>query len=291
MLDGVTLDQFRTFIAAVDEGSFSAAGRRLGRAQSLVSQTLANMEGQLGLQLFDRSGRIPVLTEAGSALLPEAHAVAGHVDAFKARERGLAGGLEAELSVAIDVMPPTCVLTHAVGDFSSRFPDVPLRLQVETLGAVLQPVLDGNCAFGIIGLPDAPRGIVRERLMEVQVVPVASPSHPLARHPAPLTVKDLSGHFQLVLAERASPLGDRVRRRIAETLATGRHGSEARVPPSRLGLGRHAARPRPGRRRRWRTGHPRRRRNAVERHMADIVRGVQGGRAARSGRTMADRTD
>ena len=48
MLDGVTLDQFRTFIAAVDEGSFSAAGRRLGRAQSVVSQTLANMEGQLG---------------------------------------------------------------------------------------------------------------------------------------------------------------------------------------------------------------------------------------------------
>ena len=69
MLDGVTLDQFRTFIAAVDEGSFSAAGRRLGRAQSVVSQTLANMEGQLGIQLFDRSGRIPVLTESGRALL------------------------------------------------------------------------------------------------------------------------------------------------------------------------------------------------------------------------------
>jgi DNA-binding transcriptional LysR family regulator len=45
MLDGITLDQFRTFIAAVDEGSFSAAGRHLGRAQSVVSQTLANMEG------------------------------------------------------------------------------------------------------------------------------------------------------------------------------------------------------------------------------------------------------
>jgi len=209
MLDGVTLDQFRTFIAAVDEGSFSAAGRRLGRAQSVVSQTLANMEGQLGLQLFDRSGRIPVLTEAGRALLPDARAVAGHVDAFKARARGLAGGLEAELSVAIDVMLPARILTQAVADFSLRFPDVPIRLHVETLGAVLQPILDGNCAFGIVGLPDAPRSIVRERLMEVQIVPVASPSHPLARHPAPLTVKDLSGHVQLVLAERASPLGDR----------------------------------------------------------------------------------
>src|SRR6202043_3306881 len=150
MLDGVTLDQSRPFIAPVDEGSFSAAGRRLGRAQSVVSQTLANMEGQLGIQLFDRSGRIPVLTESGRALLPDARAVAGTVDAFKARERGLATGLEAELSVAIDVMLPTPIRTHAVAKFSLPFPGVPLRLDDEARGAVLQPVLDGNCAFGII---------------------------------------------------------------------------------------------------------------------------------------------
>ena len=205
MLDGVTLDQFRTFIAAADEGSFSAAARRLGRAQSVVSQTLANMEGQLGIKLFDRSGRIPVLTEAGRALLPDARAVAGNIDAFKARARRLAGGLEAELSVVVDVMLPTPVLTHAVAEFSARFPDVPLRLYVEALGAVLQLVLDGTCAFGIVGtLPDVPDSVVRERLMEVQIVPVASPSHLLSAHPVPLTIDDLSGHIQLVLTDRSS---------------------------------------------------------------------------------------
>ena len=72
MLDGVSLDQLRTFIAAADEGSFSAAGRRLRRAQSVVSQTLANLEGQLGVKLFDRSGHLPVLTEQGRALLADA---------------------------------------------------------------------------------------------------------------------------------------------------------------------------------------------------------------------------
>jgi DNA-binding transcriptional LysR family regulator len=190
MLDGITLDQFRTFIAAADEGSFSGAGRRLRRAQSVVSQTLANMEGQLGIQLFDRTGRVPVLTDAGRALLPEARAVAGNVDAFKARARGLAGGLEAELPVVIDVMLPTRVLTHAVADFSTRFPEVPLRLYVEALGAVLQLVLEGNCAFGIIG--------------KVQMVPVASPTHPLARRSGPLTLKDLAGHVQLVLTDRTN---------------------------------------------------------------------------------------
>jgi hypothetical protein len=56
MLDGVSLDQLRTFLAAADEGSFSAAGRRLRRARSVVSQSLANLEGQLGVKLSDRSG-------------------------------------------------------------------------------------------------------------------------------------------------------------------------------------------------------------------------------------------
>jgi len=87
MLDGVTLDQLRTFIAAVDEGSFSAAGRKLRRAQSVVSQTLANLEAQLGVKLFDRSARYPRLTEEGRSLLADARAVADHIDEFKARAR------------------------------------------------------------------------------------------------------------------------------------------------------------------------------------------------------------
>ena len=62
MIDGVSLDQIRIFVAAADEGSFSAAGRKLRRAQSVVSQTIANLEAQLGVALFDRTGRYPQLT-------------------------------------------------------------------------------------------------------------------------------------------------------------------------------------------------------------------------------------
>jgi DNA-binding transcriptional LysR family regulator len=145
------------------------------------------------------------VTEHGRSLLPDARAVAGNIDAFKAPARRLAGGLEAELSVVSDVMLPTPILTHAVAEFSLRFPDVPLRLYVEALGAVLRLVLDGTCAFGIVGtLPDVPDSVMREHLMEVQVAPVASPSHPLARRRAPLTINDLSGHVQLVLTDRSS---------------------------------------------------------------------------------------
>ena len=85
MLDGISLDQLRAFIAAVDEGSFSAAARRLNRAQSAVSELVAGLEGQLGVALFDRSGRYPKLTPQGIALLADARVVIAGVDGLKAR--------------------------------------------------------------------------------------------------------------------------------------------------------------------------------------------------------------
>src|SRR5258708_2732098 len=120
MLDGVTLDQLRTFIAAVDSGSFSAAGRKLRRAQSVVSQTLANLEAQLGVKLFDRSARYPQLTEEGRSLLVDARSVAGNVDEFKARARAMRDGLEPELSVAMYVMYPMEALTRAALETRTR---------------------------------------------------------------------------------------------------------------------------------------------------------------------------
>ena len=206
MLDGVTLDQMRTFLAAADEGSFSAAGRKLGRAQSVVSQTLANLEGQIGVRLFDRAARLPVLTEAGRALVIEAREVAGRMDAFKARAASLAGGLEPEVSIVVDVLFPMKVLTYAIGDFQAHFPDTTLRIHVETLGAVVQPVVDGRCAFGVTGwLPETPLELVRERLISLRMVQVAAAGHPLAVLPGPLSPEDVAGHVQLVLTDR-SPL-------------------------------------------------------------------------------------
>ena len=205
MLDGLSMDQLRTFIAAVDEGSFSAAGRKLRRAQSVVSQTLANLEGQINVTLFDRSARYPQLTEQGKALLAEAKAVVHGMDEFKAKARTLAEGLEPELSVVMDVMYPMSSLTAAVGLFREAFPYTPLRLYVEALGAVVQPVLDGICRLGVMGsMPVVPDGMDAERLLDVPMITVVSPNHPLASRKGVLTQRELSRHVQLVLTDRTT---------------------------------------------------------------------------------------
>ena len=205
MLDAVTLDQLRTFIAAADEGSFSAAGRKLKRAQSVVSQTLANLETQLDTQLFERTGRYPKLTAQGLALLHDARKVLEHMDGFKARAKTLAGGLEPELSIVVDVMFPMDALTEAVGLFRCAFPYTPLRLYVEALGAVVQPVRLGNCDIGIMGtLPEVPEEMSSLPLLSVPMVTVVSPTHPLAQLKKVVSTEDLKDHVQLVLTDRST---------------------------------------------------------------------------------------
>ena len=205
MLDGVTLDQLRTFIAAVDEGSFSAAGRKLGRAQSVVSQTLANLEAQLGLKLFDRTTRYPRLTDEGRSLLADARSVADDVDEFKARARAMREGLEPELSVAIDVMYPMEALTRAAVRSQKSYPHTPLRIYVEALGGVIKPVLDRHCSIGVVGsLPLVPDEFQSEPLAAVLFVTVASPSHPLAKSRGVSSASAIAKHVQLVLSDRTA---------------------------------------------------------------------------------------
>jgi DNA-binding transcriptional LysR family regulator len=151
MLDGVSLDQFRAFIAAVDEGSFSAGARKLRRAQSGVSELVSNLEAQIGVVLFDRSERYPKLTPAGVLLVADARSVVANVDLLKARAKGISGGLESELSAVVDVLFPIEAIGESAREFRDRFPRTPLRLYVEALGGAYQPVLDGRCSIGIVG--------------------------------------------------------------------------------------------------------------------------------------------
>jgi DNA-binding transcriptional LysR family regulator len=204
-LDGLSLDQLRTFIAAANEGSFSAAGRKLRRAQSVVSQTLANLEAQLGVKLFDRNGRYPQLTDEGRALLNDAKAVADGMDSFRARARTMREGLEPELALSIDAMYPMRVLTDAVGAFRTAFPYTALRLYVDVLGAVLEPVLQGICQIGVSGtFPTVPDNMGSEPLLDVRMVAVVAPSHPLASYKGVIPLSEARKHLQLVLTDRST---------------------------------------------------------------------------------------
>jgi DNA-binding transcriptional LysR family regulator len=89
------------FVAAVDEGSFSAAGRKLGKTQSVITQTIANLERQLGLKLFDRTARKPVIVGHAESLLADARRIVRDVQRLEARARSLVSGKMARIAFAI----------------------------------------------------------------------------------------------------------------------------------------------------------------------------------------------
>jgi DNA-binding transcriptional LysR family regulator len=205
MLESVSLDQLRIFVAAADAGSFSAAARRVKRTQSAVSEAMANLEAQLGVALFDREGRYPKLTREGVILLADARSVVTGVDAMKGRAKDIARGLEAELTVVVDVFLPITLIAETAREFRIQFPATPLRLYVEALGGAVQPVLDGQASFGVAGsLPVLPQGLVKERVTEITFMMVAAASHPLASHRGIIPKAELARHVQLVLTDRSS---------------------------------------------------------------------------------------
>jgi DNA-binding transcriptional LysR family regulator len=201
-----TLDQIAVFLAIVETGSFAAAARKLGRATSVISYAIANLESQLGVRVFARAGTAkPKLTDAGRAVLSDSRNLAIALDGLLAKARGLTQGLEAEVSLVVDVMLPAKKLVRALDDFRKKFPTVALRLQVEALGAVTHAVMEGTAAFGVSGpLELASDLLTRGPAGSVKLVPVAAPGHPLALMPGVISAAATRDHIQLVLTDRSA---------------------------------------------------------------------------------------
>ncbi len=200
-----TIDQLQVFLAVVETGSLAAAGRKLNRATSAISYAIDHLEAGLGIALFDReTTRKPQLSEAGRAVLVEARALSRGLDSLRAKVKGLAGGLEAEVSLVVDVMLPTPDLVAVLQAFQQAFPTVPIRLYIESLGAVGQHVLDGVATLGICG----PFRLESDRLeyipfRDLELIPVAAPTHPLASG-ADAGIGAARRHVQLVLTDRST---------------------------------------------------------------------------------------
>ncbi len=205
ILDELSIEHLHVFIAVVEHGSFSAAARALGRAQSAMTYAVQRLEGQTGLLLFDRTAYRPSLTEAGRALLPRARSILEAAGAFRAQAESLGSGLEGELSLVVEAMFPMSRLVAALREFQQNFPTVQTHLHVESLGAARDAVLESRADIGLIihTEGDADR-LHMAPAAEIELVAVAAPDHPLAAHAGALTAEDLRSHLQLVFSDRTT---------------------------------------------------------------------------------------
>jgi DNA-binding transcriptional LysR family regulator len=192
MYDPVTLDQLRAFVAVVQEGSFSAAARKLKRVQSAVSTSMANLEAQLDVPIWDRSTKVAKLTEQGRAVLGSAQRVLEEVDGLKRLTGAMAGGLEPSVSLCLDAFFPLSALLDLCAAFADEFPAVDLRIDTQVMSAVSARVLDGTATLGVASPPGLAPGLERQALAPIRMVAVVSPKHALAAHKGPIPTTPFS---------------------------------------------------------------------------------------------------
>ncbi|MCX8559900.1 LysR family transcriptional regulator [Mycolicibacterium mucogenicum] len=177
------LRQVEHFVAVAVERSFTRAARRVHVVQSAVSTSVAKLERELGVQLFDRSRQQIELTVAGERFLAQAHEllrVAGSAAESVASSRGrLMGTVEFGSLISYGPMNVAQVL----GEFHRAHPLVRLRLQLNQSGAssYLSALVDGSLDLALVSVPNRLPPQLEMRLMfEEPMLFVCRDDHPMA---------------------------------------------------------------------------------------------------------------
>jgi len=204
----LSLDALQILDAIDRRGSFAAAGKALHKVPSTISYTVAKLEEDLGVQLFDRVGPRAHLTPAGEALLEEGRHLLRAARELEMRVRRVASGWEAELTVAVDSMFAPALLAEDVRAFNAVAEQTRMRLITESLSGTWEALLDrrADLLVGAAGEGPSGGGYVVEPMGVVRFVFAVSPSHPLAAAPEPLGREQLATHCAIAVADSARRL-------------------------------------------------------------------------------------
>ncbi len=143
-------ESLEAFLQAVDTGSFSAAARKLKKGQSTISTAIANLEAALGVVLFDRKSRQPVLTAQGERVLPYIQAIMSASERLDEVSVRLAGNIEPRLSFVLSDVWQTTHHESILKRFSERFPDIEFECLIAEDNDVIDLIQSGRAHVGVL---------------------------------------------------------------------------------------------------------------------------------------------
>ena len=140
----MTVAQLASFAALCRTLNFGRAAERLGKSQPAVTQDVQKLEAEIGLTLFDRSGKCLSLTSAGEVLRPMAEGVVQQLDAAKARMDEVRRGLRGRLRIGVLPTVAAHFLPQVLKRFRRQYPDVEIALTEDTENVYFAPQLLHN---------------------------------------------------------------------------------------------------------------------------------------------------
>ncbi|EBR9628971.1 TPA: DNA-binding transcriptional regulator YeiE [Salmonella enterica subsp. enterica serovar Enteritidis] len=193
----ITLRQLEVFAEVLKSGSTTQASVMLSLSQSAVSAALTDLEGQLGVQLFDRVGKRLVVNEHGRLLYPRALALLEQAVEIEQLFREYNGAIRVYASSTIG----NYILPAMIARYRQHYPALPLELSVGNSQDVINAVLDFRVDIGLIEGPCHSTEIISEPWLEDELVVFAAPSSPLTQ--GPVTLEQLAAS-PWILRERGS---------------------------------------------------------------------------------------
>jgi len=175
----MTLDQLKVLATVVETGSFSEAAKKLHRVQSAVSIAIKKLEESLSIEIFDRTGYRPQLTNEGKEIHRQALSILQQADFLSFTAGQLSVGEEAEIAIAIDGICPQELFTPILKVLNKEHPHIRIRLFVEYLGGI-ERLAQGNIDLAITQVLEWPTWIEAISLIEIPYLPVVASDHPLA---------------------------------------------------------------------------------------------------------------
>ncbi|MBE1876647.1 LysR family transcriptional regulator [Myceligenerans pegani] len=174
------LRQLEIFRAIAEELHFGRAAQRLFLAQASVSQQLQRLEAHVGVRLVDRSSRSVRLTPAGKVFLVEAERVLSAADRAVDRARQVAAGRSGALRIATNYPASRLLLLPLLEDLRAQEPGLTTMLREMSSPDQLRALRRGDLDLALVYGPVAVPGVASSHLLDVPVVAVVRPGHPLA---------------------------------------------------------------------------------------------------------------
>ncbi len=197
-----TLDQWRFFCAVIEHGSYVAAANALNRSHSALNHAVRKLEDQIGLQLLQPQGRNVVPTEAGQVMARRARHLLEDALQIEGLARTIGQGWESRVRLVVEIAFPRELLSTVLSKFAPESQGTTVQVEDAVLFGAAEAIEKNHA--DLVVTPIVPSGKLGHPLVQISLVPIAAPDHPLCLETSPITQAALALSLQISIADTAS---------------------------------------------------------------------------------------
>ena len=205
MKNAITLDALRAIEAIHQQGSFAGAAKVLFKVPSALTYTIAKLESDLNVALFDRSKKRAVLTSAGQLIVEQGQQLLVATSALENAVQQLETGWETQLSITLDTLVPLPIIFSLISEFDQLNKMTEISINEEVLSGSWESLLSNHAQIVVGATGELPKGNINVvEIAKVEFCFAVAANHPLAEKTQIITGDDIKKFASIVVTDSAT---------------------------------------------------------------------------------------